>query len=139
MPAEQTKPLNAREAASYAARLQRVVDALGSAQEAISQAEDGELWLFRKPSLEDGLRRLEAALPEIEKSVSAFNEGRPFGPDTEKGRKPTGQVSKSRSAADDQMIAEVDAELAAEAKKRAAKKKPAKRKAAGRKSKNSPG
>jgi len=135
MPAEQTKPLNAREAASYAARLQRVVDALGAAQDAIGQAEEGELWLFRKPSLEDGLRRLEAALPESEKSVSAFNEGRPFGPDTEKGRKP----SKPRRAADEQMIAEVDAELATEAKKRAAKKKPAKRKASGRKSKGSRG
>lgn len=112
-----------------------MANAVASIQECLNDSKDSELWVFRKPSLDDGLRRVEAALPEIEKSVSAFNAGHPFGPNTEKGRKPATQVSSSRRSADDQMIADVDAELAAEAKKRAVKKKakPAKKRAAKKK------
>jgi hypothetical protein len=47
---------------------------------------DTKLWMFRKESLSEGLRRLEATLPEFKRTMHSYVIGQPLGPSSTKTR-----------------------------------------------------
>ena len=48
-----------------------------------------ELWCFRLFRLEEGLKRLEAFLPEMRRAMQSHAKGNPLGPNSSKARKPS--------------------------------------------------
>lgn len=84
MPREETKPLTLPELKEYIARLERIAAEMRALEPVFESAK--ELWVFRKPSVEDGVRRLDSFVPELRNSVKQHNIGDPYGPNSTKNR-----------------------------------------------------
>lgn len=84
MPIQEIEPITLQELKLLTARLERVAASLRAAEEVLKK--NDELWVFRKKSMAWGIQRLEAVVPEIERSLLAHQAGQPYGPDTQKGR-----------------------------------------------------
>jgi hypothetical protein len=117
---EAIAPIRAAEADVAIRRLEYIRNALPELQEWFASHPDTELWCFRLFSLEEGLRRLEAFLPEMRRSMQVHAKGKALGPTSSKARKPA-KIDPIHMA----RLLEVKAENdAIEQKQRAAKKKP---------------
>lgn len=97
MPAENIEPISPQELQVFIARLEQAAATLRFTQEAFKGKKEN--WVFRKRSLELGLDRIEAAIPEFTKSGNATLAGQPYGPDTIKGREARRQAQIQRAAA----------------------------------------
>jgi hypothetical protein len=93
MPAETIESLTQQELQSFITRLEQAVAVLRASQEIFRGSDQN--WVFRKRSLELGLDRIEAAIPEFQRSANAKMAGQPYGPDTQKGRAPKKMAKKA--------------------------------------------
>lgn len=84
MPIERTSKFHAADLELAAEKLESLAAMLRAA--AVQADERGEIWAFRRKSLELGLDRLAAFKTELENSLDAIRLGRPYGPDEAKGR-----------------------------------------------------
>jgi hypothetical protein len=84
---EAIAPINASETDVAIRRLEHVRTALPELLDWFrTHPEERELWCFRLFSLEEGLRRLEAFLPEMRRSMQMHAKGQPLGPSSTKTR-----------------------------------------------------
>lgn len=77
---EKTSSLTPAERVAYAKRLRdaaKVIDAL-------DRQLDGDGWVFRKPSLIDGLRRIEAFTNDLRRTVNLIQSGKNLDRDSTK-------------------------------------------------------
>ena len=84
MPKEETQPLTLPELKVYIAKLDRIASEMRAFEPILESAQ--ELWVFRKRSLEDGVKRLESFLPELGNSRDQHQMGDPYGPNSTKNR-----------------------------------------------------
>jgi hypothetical protein len=95
---EQIQSISRAEALVAIRRLAWLNQSLPELTEWFERNPDEELWCFRLASLEEGLKRLEAFLPEMRRAMQCHAKGVPLGPDSSKARKPpTAKAAKKKA------------------------------------------
>ena len=85
---EAISPITAAEAQVALRRLEYIISALPELVDWFAANPDQQqLWCFRVASLDEGIRRLEAFVPEMRKAMLAHARGSTQGPDSTKTRK----------------------------------------------------
>jgi len=98
---EAIAPINASETDVAIRRLEHVRTALPELLDWFrTHPEERELWCFRLFSLEEGLRRLEAFLPEMRRSMQMHAKGQPLGPSSTKTRGSTKILEEQKKTLD---------------------------------------
>lgn len=86
MPQEKTARFTEAELQLFRDRLDEYRQTLDRAAARVKDGKAGELWIFRRASLERALERLAAFDAEVKRSIEADVLGQPLGPDSTKTR-----------------------------------------------------
>lgn len=86
MPQEKTARFTEAELQLFRDRLDEYRQTLDRAAARVQKGKAGELWIFRRASLERALERLAAFDAEVKRSIEADVLGQPLGPDSTKTR-----------------------------------------------------